>query len=161
VSFGLLGQKALAMTESDCDHTKTGKTKNENRMTTRNILVRYGDFLSVSCSMRKALAAETGVRKKFRAVFSRLGKKVNYKGYSEETILLTNVVDVETKKSVTDHVWFSFTKGFEKIVLTEGMELEFEARIKEYRKGYVNKAYKINNSVTDFKLSHPTKIRMV
>jgi hypothetical protein len=80
--------------------------------------------------MRKALAAENGVRKKFRAVFSRVGKKINYKGYSEETILLKNIVDLETNKLVADHVWFSFTKGFEKITLVEGMVLEFEARVK-------------------------------
>jgi hypothetical protein len=111
--------------------------------------------------MRKILAAENGVRKKFRAVFSRLGKKVNYKGYSEETILLKNIVDVETNKLVTDHVWFNFTKGFEKISLVEGTLVEFEARVKEYKKGYVNKTLKINNSTTDYKLSHPTKIKKI
>jgi hypothetical protein len=111
--------------------------------------------------MRKALAAENGVRKKFRAVFSRVGKKINYKGYSEETILLKNIVDLETNKLVADHVWFSFTKGFEKITLVEGMVLEFEARGKEYKKGYVNKDLKINNSTLDYKLSHPTKIKKI
>jgi hypothetical protein len=111
--------------------------------------------------MRKALAAENGVRKKFRAMFSRVGKKVNYKGYSEETILLKNIVDLETNKLVADHVWFSFTKGFEKVTLVEGMVLEFEARVKEYKKGYVNKDLKINNSTTDYKLSHPTKIKKI
>ncbi|SKC88563.1 hypothetical protein [Ohtaekwangia koreensis] len=111
--------------------------------------------------MRKELAKEEGQRKKFRATFSRLGKKVNFKGYSEETVLLQNVVDVETNKAVTDHIWFSFTKGFEKLALTEGVTLEFEARVKEYKKGYVNSRYKINNSKTDYKLSHPTRIVLV
>jgi hypothetical protein len=109
--------------------------------------------------MRKALAEEKGNRKKFRAVFVRLGKKTNYKGYSEETILLKNVIDAESNKLMTDHVWFAFTKGFEKIQLSEGTLVEFEARVKEYRKGYVNKKYEINQSSTDFKLSHPTKIK--
>jgi hypothetical protein len=111
--------------------------------------------------MRKALATENGIRKKFRAVFSRVGKKVNYKGYSEETILLKNIMDLDTNKLVADHVWFSFTKGFEKISLAEGMMLEFEARVKEYKKGYVNKDLKINNSTLDYKLSHPTKIKKI
>ncbi|GHN00447.1 hypothetical protein WSM22_19360 [Cytophagales bacterium WSM2-2] len=111
--------------------------------------------------MRKELAAEKGNRKKFRAIFSRIGKKKNYKGYSEDTILLKNIVDLETNKVMTDHVWFSFTKGFEQASLKEGDSLEFEARIKEYRKGYVNKSYKINNSSTDYKLSHPTKIKKI
>ena len=108
--------------------------------------------------MRKKLAEESGKRKKFRAVFDRTGKKINYKGYSEDTLLLKQIVDVESNKLVADHVWFSFTKGFEKISLTNGVQIEFEARVKEYRKGYVNKNHKINNRSTDFKLSHPTKI---
>jgi fructose-1,6-bisphosphatase len=109
--------------------------------------------------MRKALAEEKGKRKKFIATFVRLGKKTSFKGYSEETILLKNITDSETGQMVTDHCWFSFTKGFEKISLTEGTRIEFEARVKEYRKGYVNRAYNINNSKTDFKLSHPTRIK--
>ncbi len=111
--------------------------------------------------MRKKLAAEEGNRKKFHAVFSRIGKKVNFKGYSEETILLKNIFDIEANGVVADHVWFSYTQGFIKAALTPGDTLEFEARVKEYRKGYVNKSYKINNSSTDFKLSNPTKIKRV
>ncbi|MBI1769689.1 MAG: hypothetical protein HY015_02075 [Bacteroidetes bacterium] len=111
--------------------------------------------------MRKELAAQNGNRKKFRAVFARIGKKVNYKGYSEETILLKNIVSIETNQVMTDHVWFAFTKGFEQALLKVGDSIEFEARVKEYRKGYVNKNYKIDNSSNDYKLSHPTKIRKV
>jgi hypothetical protein len=109
--------------------------------------------------MRQKLQDEEGNRKRFRAVFVRLGKKMNYKGYSEETILLQNVVDLETNKVVTDHLWLNFSKAFEKIQLKEGMILEFDARIKEYLKGYINKKYQIDKSSTDFKLSHPTKIK--
>jgi len=111
--------------------------------------------------MRKELAKEEGQRKKFRAVFSRLGKKTSYKGYSEDTLLLKNIVDTETSRIVADHVWFTFSKGFEKIALEEGVVIEFEARVKEYRKGYVNNQYGINKSAKDFKLSHPTKIKAV
>lgn len=111
--------------------------------------------------MRTQLGKEAGQRKKFQATFSRLGKKVNYKGYSEDTILLTRVVDTTTHKIVADHVWFSYTKGFEQIRLTEGMLIEFEARIKEYKKGYVNRRAGINQRSSDYKLSHPTKITVV
>ena len=109
--------------------------------------------------MRKDLAKDSGVRKRFNATFIRVGKKAGFNGYSDETILLKNISDVETNKVVADHIWFSFTKGFEKLSLTEGVVLEFEARIKEYKKGYVNSRYKINNTTIDYKLSHPTKIR--
>jgi hypothetical protein len=111
--------------------------------------------------IRKKLAAEEGERKKFRAVFSRFGKKVNYQGYSETTVLLTQVVDVDQKIVVTDHAWFSYTKGFENIKLEEGMIVSFEARVKAYTKGYVNKRYGINQQKMDYRLSHPTKIEVV
>jgi hypothetical protein len=108
--------------------------------------------------MRKELAKEEGQRKRFRAVFRRFGKKVNYKGYSEETVLFRHVVDLETNKVVTDHLWFSLTKGFEKLNLSEGMQVEFDARVKSYTKGYVNTRYKIDKSKEDYKLSNPTRI---
>jgi hypothetical protein len=111
--------------------------------------------------VRKKLAADEGERKKFRAVFSRFGKKVNYQGYSETTVLLTNVVDIDKKTVVTDHAWFSYTKGFENIRLEEGMIISFEARVKAYSKGYVNKRFGINQQKTDYRLSHPTKIEVV
>lgn len=111
--------------------------------------------------MRKKLALEEGKRKKFRAIFVRVGKKINYNGYSEDTILVSNIIDLELNREVADHVWFSYTKGFEKITLAEGTVLEFEARVKEYTKGYVRKDLKINNRTTDYKLSHPTKIKKV
>jgi hypothetical protein len=108
--------------------------------------------------MRTKLASREGERKKFKARFVRLGKKVNYKGYSEDTILLSAITDVENNTIVTDHLWFSYTKAFEKIKLEEGMDITFEARVKAYKKGYVNKAMGLNRQQTDYKLSHPTKI---
>lgn len=121
--------------------------------------ISVGAFLYLHL-MRKKLATQEGERKKFKGVFSRLGKKVNYNGFSEDTILLINIIDVETNTQVTDHTWFSYAKGFEKIKLTEGAVIEFEARVKSYTKGYVNKQIGINNRKTDFKLSHPTKIKL-
>ncbi len=111
--------------------------------------------------MRKELAREEGKRKKFRAIFERLGKKTNFKGYSEETVLLKTIIDVETNTVVADHVWFNYTKGFEKVLVTEGALVEFEARIKEYKKGYVNRKLNFNSQNLDYKLSHPTKIKKV
>lgn len=111
--------------------------------------------------MRKKLAPEKEKRKKFRAVFERIGKKKNFKGYSEDTVLLKNVLDVESNTQVADHVWLAYIKAFEKISLTKGVVLEFEARVKEYQKGYVNRHYKIDQRTSDFKLSHPTKIKVV
>ena len=111
--------------------------------------------------MRKLLATDQGTRKKFRAKFSRFGKKTNYHGFADQTVLLRDGTDVETNTVITDHVWFGYTKGFEKIDLKPGVIVEFEARIKAYQKGYVNRRYKIDESRTDFKLSHPTRIAVI
>jgi len=111
--------------------------------------------------MRIGLAKQDGERKRFKATFGRLGRRVGYKGYSEETILLKDVRDLETDKIVTDHVWFAFTKGFQTIALSEDVKIEFEARVKKYTKGYVNTRAKINNQEIDFRLSNPTKIKLV
>jgi hypothetical protein len=111
--------------------------------------------------MRTKLSTEEGKRKRFRALFERTGKKVSFKGYSEDTLLLTHIVDVETNAVVCDHIWFAYTKGFEAAKLSPGLTIEFEARVKEYAKGYVNTRYKINNRKLDYKLSNPTKITVV
>ena len=111
--------------------------------------------------MRKELAKQEGLRKKFSATVSRFGAKVNYNGYKEETILLKNIIDLENNKRVAEHVWFTYTKGFQEARLKEGSVIEFEARVKQYTKGYVNRRYGINNKSTDYKLSHPTKISVV
>lgn len=110
--------------------------------------------------MRKELAKKEGERRRFSAVFSRLGSKTNYHGYSDETVLLKNVIDLENNCVVADHIWFSYTKSFQGVSLTEGASVEFEARIKEYVKGYVNKRYGIDSRVKDYKLSHPTKVKI-
>lgn len=107
--------------------------------------------------MRTGLKKEVGSRKKFRGIFVRTGRKAGFKGYSQETILLKNIIDLESGIVVTDHLWLNFTKGFEAAAIREGMAVEFEARITEYTKGYVNQGYKIDHRKKDYKLSHPTK----
>ncbi len=111
--------------------------------------------------MRRQLQKQEGERKKFQAIFVKLGTKAGYHGYSQETVLLKHIIDTETKTIITDHVWFSYTKGFQIPGLVEGSPIEFEARIKIYTKGYVNPRYKIDQRTTDYKLSHPTKIRLI
>jgi hypothetical protein len=111
--------------------------------------------------VRKDLSVYNDERRRFRGNVARFGKKVNFKGYSEETILVRNVEDIMTGDRVTDHVWFTFTKGFENAEVREGDRIEFDARVKAYKKGYVNKSLKTAKQTVDFKLSHPTKITVV
>lgn len=109
--------------------------------------------------MRAQLRELNQVRKVFRGTFEREGKKTNWHGYAAPTILLLDVTD-DTGKIVTDHIWFSKTKAFEALGdLNSGDIIEFEARVADYRKGYVNRQYKIDNTKKDYKLSRPTKVR--
>lgn len=108
--------------------------------------------------MRKELKDNVGDRKKFRGTFVKFGKKRNYHGYSEETVLLKDVVDLERDKKVADHLWFAYTKSFQQVPLVAGARIDFEARIKKYEKGYRNARYNMSKRTTDYKLSHPTKI---
>lgn len=110
--------------------------------------------------IRTGLKKELGNRKKFKGLFVRIGRKAGFNGYSQETILLKDIIDLENGIRVTDHVWLNLTKSFEAANIKEGMTVEFEARVKEYTKGYVNTRYKIDHQKKDYKLSHPTKFRI-
>jgi hypothetical protein len=110
--------------------------------------------------VRKQLKAIDGSRQKFLGTFVRTGLKNGYKG-PLQTVLLTNICD-ERGTLVTDHLWFNLTKGFVSANLSEGVLVEFYARVKKYEKGY--KGYRTDVYVpvsTDYKLSHPTKIRCI
>lgn len=121
----------------------------------------FSVYFGKPASMRRKLSEAEGQRKKYRATFSRFGKKTNFRGYSEETVLLVNVRDCETDLIVTSHLWFGYSAAFQKLHLTPGTQLQFEARVKAYRKGYVNKPAGFNQRQNDFKLSHPTKVQVV
>ena len=111
--------------------------------------------------MRTLLSGRKDERKRFRGTFVRLGKKSGYKGNSEETVLITNIIDLESNTVVADHLWFTFTKGFQELNLQPGNIVEFDARVKEYKKGYAYDVATRTQRKTDYKLSHPTKITLV
>lgn len=104
-------------------------------------------------------------RHTFTGQFERFGQKPAYKGpIPDITILLLNVKD-ESGTVVTDHLWFKYTKGFEACDLKVGDIVKFDARVKEYEKGY--KGYRdieaeIMHPVSrDYKLSYPTNITVI
>ena len=110
--------------------------------------------------MRKNLKEIEGFRGTFVGEFKRMGTKSNYHGFSEPTILLVNITDSK-KRLISEHLWFNFTKGFQKIALIEGCKVRFDARVKPYIKGYINNRDYVDNRELDYKLSHPTKIEVV
>lgn len=114
--------------------------------------------------MRKELKKLNHIRKTFVAIFDRYGTKPNWHGFSEKTILLINIKSIEGEM-LTDHIWFSLTKGFEKLGnLTKGDNIQFDARVKKYIKGYAGYREDVRSEKPlkkDYKLSHPTKIKIV
>jgi hypothetical protein len=108
--------------------------------------------------MRKELKKIDEERDPFTGIFKKYGLKSGYKGSSSETILLVGIRNREGLL-VADHLWFNLTKGFEKLGnLKEGDPIGFEARVKKYKKGFINRRAGIDQSSFDYKLSHPTKI---
>lgn len=110
--------------------------------------------------MRKKLQSINGKRLKFIGVFERYGTKSKWHGFPETTILIKDIyLSTASKENiVADHVWFSMTKGFEKLGnLTCGDIICFEARTTPYIKGYVNYREGIYERRTDYRLSRPTK----
>ena len=110
--------------------------------------------------MREQLEEINEYRGTFTGEFVRLGKKRSY-GYLKETVLLIDVKD-EAGKKMTDHLWFNLTKGFQNLNLKEGDLVQFDARVKEYQKGYKGRRRQVYKPVeNDYKLSHPTKLSVI
>jgi hypothetical protein len=107
--------------------------------------------------MREQLESVNGNRMRFRATVKRFGTKKNYHGYPEPTILLKNVTFVDNGSVATDHIWFTVGKTLAKLMLKPGEIVEFDARVGEYIKGYVNHREYIDEREIDYKLNRPTK----
>lgn len=108
--------------------------------------------------MRKALAGRENERATFKGIFERFGLKSGWTGYPEKTVLLKDIVDAHGAK-VCDHLWFRLTLGFARLRLQPGDVVQFDARVKEYLKGYRGYREDVDKPVElDYKLSHPTKV---
>ncbi|OLZ11788.1 hypothetical protein [Sulfobacillus thermosulfidooxidans] len=113
--------------------------------------------------MRKRLQAMDEIRATFTATFKRFGQKPAFRGNPITTLLFVDVLD-DQGQLVTDHIWFSLTKGFQQVHLEPGDRIQFEARVKEYLKGYRGYREDVRLEhplVPDYKLSYPTKIRKI
>ncbi|MHA1947271.1 MAG: hypothetical protein ACXAC6_17400 [Candidatus Hodarchaeales archaeon] len=110
---------------------------------------------------REKLKKLKGERRTFQGIFVRYGIKHNWHGFPVKTLLFKDISN-GTGIILTDHIWFNMTKGFEKLgELNEGDLVQFDARIREYVKGYVNYRKMIDERSIDYRLSHPTKIMLV
>jgi hypothetical protein len=111
--------------------------------------------------MRTELKKINGTRTRFRGTVERTGSRPNYHGFPEPTVLLKNVVFVNTGKLATDHIWFTVGKTLERLALQPGDIVEFDARVGDYVKGYINQKEYIDEREIDYKLNRPTKIQKV
>ena len=111
--------------------------------------------------MRNELGKMNQTRCRFKGIFERYGKKTNYKGFPETTVLLKEIRKGD--KIVSDHLWFSLTKGFQKLgELKQGDVVEFDARVTEYLKGYKGYREDVDKPLeTDYRLSFPTKFSKI
>lgn len=110
--------------------------------------------------MRKELRKMDGVRTTFQGEFVRFGKKRGWEGRTEETVLLCNVILVETGEKVTDHLWFNYTKGFVRAEIYPGCIIKFDARVGVYKKGYHGRREDVYKPTgIDYRLERPTKIK--
>jgi len=105
-------------------------------------------------------------RHTFTGEFVRFGEKKAYKGHKPDiTVLLSNVKD-EKGQVLTDHLWMSYTKGFESCDLKKYDIVQFDARVAVYEKGYKghrewDEWQALHPVSTDYKLSHPTKVKVI
>lgn len=110
--------------------------------------------------MRKLLAAlGKKERHEFMGTVERYGYKNGYRGYTVKTILLIDVC-LSSGEELTDHLWLNCGKSFEG--LKEGDKITFNARVKEYNRGYNGYREDIYiPSERDFGLERPTKVQSV
>lgn len=111
--------------------------------------------------MRKALKTLDGQRLTFTATIERFGSKNGFKG-PLPTVLLTDVKIEGTDEMVTDHVWFTKGKSWDKC--KEGALVCFDARVTVYTKGYKGRNENIrmeNPTAKDYRLDRPTKVKML
>jgi len=105
--------------------------------------------------MRDQLRQRYDQRDRFYGVFIRFGTKKGYK-HLETTTLLTHIMDCN-QHDVCDHLWFNFTLEIERLWLDQNLHtghiLSFNARVKQYEKGYASKSI-------DYKLSHPRNFKI-
>ncbi len=120
----------------------------------------YHHKYSIGVMMRNALQQRDGERATFLGTFERMGTKRGWAG-DEPTVLLK---DIRTPDGtpICDHLWFNRTKAFAALGLVPGDVIQFDARVKEYEKGYKGRREDVYVAIEiDYKLSHPTKVRKV
>jgi hypothetical protein len=112
--------------------------------------------------MRDELKKLEGKKLKYKATFSRFGKKEKYP--KEQTILLKDIY--QGTKLVAEHVWVDSSPDFEVLHyssrLKEGVVLEFRAVARPYRKDAVFRATGLTHNLEiDSTLTEIEKVKII
>ncbi len=116
----------------------------------------------INTKTRRYNIGEMEGRNRFRGTVDGFGHKPGFRNHGPKpTIIIVDIINVATGEQVTDHLWFNLTAGFQDASLSVGDVVEFDARSKQYEKGYVNWRRGIDDRTIDYKLSHPTRIERI
>lgn len=97
-------------------------------------------------------------RYKFTAKVGAFGTRPAYKGPAIKTVLLVSIMHED--KHVANHLWMTYGASFEGLNLEIGDNIEFEARVSEYIKGYFGRRDDVYKPIElDYRLIYPSKIK--
>ena len=96
----------------------------------------------------------------FTAVVGRFSLKNGFRGLPLKTILLLKIKCEGVV--VTNHIWLTYGRRFHSAVLMVGDLIQFDARIKEYEKGYKGRRLDVYKPISkDYGFSYPSKIKII
>ena len=134
----------------------------------QKVYIPFAEYLTkLGVGFMRSELKELGYNRRhmFIAEFNRYGTKRGWEGAVLETILLTNIRLKDSHKQVANHLWFNKTLGFGALgELKTGDIIVFEGRVDTYEKGYKGRYAEEQGeswTETDYKISRPTKIRLV
>lgn len=111
--------------------------------------------------MRHLLKKRQGTRATYHATFVRRGKRPGWDGNDIHTLLFTEIRDPDGS-IVCDHLWFSLTEGWKALRLAPGDQVQFDARVTPYEKGYQGRQDGMwlgeCGTERDWRLSRPTQM---
>ena len=94
----------------------------------------------------------------FRGTFIGEFKRFGGKGGKKYTILLLNIADGDAN-ILTDHIWLDVGKQIKELGhLNVGDKIQFNGRVKKYRKGSIKRGIPVQY---DYKFTYPSKVHLV
>ena len=111
--------------------------------------------------MRKKLKSINGQRLRFIATVERFASKSAFRGPAIPTVLLKDIRRTDTGENVSDHLWFTKGKSWESTTI--GCQVEFDARVSVYEKGYKGHRDDVFDAPVsvDYRLERPTKVEVL